>query len=366
MTTAEIHLTDDDLPQLEAFAERTFMAGLAAAELTNIELGLRLGLYDALAGADPVTPGELAERAGIHARYAREWLEQQTVAGVLDVEDAAEAPDRRRFSLPNAHAAALLDPDSEACMAPIAGLVPWVSKALDIMTTEFRTGTGVAFGNYGLHDLQAAFTRPVFATHLVQSWLPALPEVQANLEAGQALRIAEVGCGEGLAAITIAKAYPEVTIDAWDLDDASIAAARKAAADTGVADRVRFEVRDCADVELGGDYDLVLSIEMLHDVPDPVGVLRAMRALAANGGEVLLVEERTEDAFTPGAGEMERLFYAFSTLHCLAVSMQDGGAGTGTVIRRDTVERYVAEAGFASLEDLDVEHPQFRLYRVVG
>ena len=150
-------------------------------------------------------------------------------------------PDERRFELPNAHAHVLLDDDSEACMKPCAAVVPWVAKAIDIMVEEFRQGTGAAFGLFDLHDVQAAFTRPVFVNHLTQNWLPALPDVQAKLDAGAPVRIAEVGCGEGLAAITIARAYPNAEVDGYDLDDASIAAAQQAAADAGVADRARFE-----------------------------------------------------------------------------------------------------------------------------
>ena len=333
-------------------------------ELANVELGVRLGLYEALAGAGPVTAAELAVRAGIASRYAREWLEQQAVAGVVDVVDASQLPDDRRFELPNAHAHVLLDDDSEACMKPCAAVVPWLAKALDIMVEEFREGTGAAFGLFDVHDVQAAFTRPVFVNHLTQNWLPALTDVQAKLDAGAHVRIAEVGCGEGLAAITIARAYPNAEVDGYDLDAASIAAAQLAATQAGVADRARFELRDAADPTIQGEYDLVMAIEMLHDVPDPVGILRTMRTLAGATGTVLVVDERAEEAFAVPANEMERFFYSFSTLHCLAVSMQNGGAGTGTVIRPDTMRRYATEAGFRTVETLDVEHPQFVLYRL--
>lgn len=362
---ATIELTADDEAKVEALAGSLFMACLATMELANIELGVRLGLYGALAGAGPATPGELAAKAGIAERYAQEWLEQQAVAGVIEVDDTAKSALERRFSLPNAHAHVLLDDNSEACMKPCAAVVPWVGKAIEIMVEEFRRGDGAAFGLFDLHDIQAAFTRPVFANHLTQSWLPALPDVQAKLSAGDPVRIAEVGCGEGLAAVTIARAYPNARIDGYDLDDASIAAARKAAADAGVADRARFEVRDAADATIEGDYDLVMAIEMLHDVPDPVGILRTMRTLAGESGAVLVVDERTEDTFTVPTNEMERFFYSFSTLHCLAVSMQDGGVGTGTVIRADTLRAYARDAGFGNVEALDVEHPQFVLYRLM-
>ena len=362
MTTIE--LTGDDEAKVEEFAGNLFMACLATMELANVELGVRLGLYEALAGAGAVTAGDLAARADIAERYAQEWLEQQTVAGVLEVDDVAKSGRERRFTLPNAHAHVLIDDDSEACMKPCASVVPWLSKAIDIMVEEFRNGTGAAFGLFDLHDIQAAFTRPVFANHLTQTWLPALTDIQAKLTAGERVRIAEVGCGEGLAAITIARAYPNAEIDGFDLDEASIAVARKEAAAAGVGDRARFEMRDAADPAIVGDYDLVMAVEMLHDVPDPVGILRTMKRLAGNRGTVLVVDERAEETFTVPASEMERFFYTFSTLHCLAVSMQDGGVGTGTVIRPDTLRRYAADAGFSTVDVLDVEHPQFLLYRL--
>jgi 2-polyprenyl-3-methyl-5-hydroxy-6-metoxy-1,4-benzoquinol methylase len=352
----EIALTAADEDKVGQFADSLFMAGLAAMELANVELGIRLGLYDALAGAGPVDSAGLATAANIGERYAKEWLEQQAVAGVLEV-------DGGKFTLPNAHAHVLLEDDSEACMKSVTAIIPWLKGSIEIMERAFRTGEGVAFGDFDLHDIQAAFTRPVFVNHLTQNWLPALPDVQAKLDSGAPVRIAEVGCGEGLAAIVIAKAYPNAVVDGYDLDTASIAAAQKAAAEAGVSDRVRFEVRDAADSAIAGDYDLVLSIEMLHDVPDPVGILRTMKRLAGDEGALLVADERTEDSFAVPATEMERLFYAFSTLHCLSVSLQDGGVGTGTVIREDDVRRYATEAGL-SVEVLDVEHPQFKLFRM--
>ena len=361
-----ITLTEEDESSVEEFSAGLFGACLATMELANVELGIRLGLYDALAGAGPLTAGALAERTQIAERYAREWLEQQAVAGVVVVDDVTKHPDERRFELPNVHAHVLLDDDSEACMKACAAVVPWVAKAIDIMVEEFRKGEGVAFGHFDLHDVQAAFTRPVFVNHLTQSWLPALTEIQRKLTAGEPVRIAEIGCGEGLAAITIARAYPTAHVDGYDLDEASIAAASRAATRANVADRVHFELRDAADPEIRGDYDLVMAIEMLHDVPDPVGILRTMRNLAGTHGTVLIVDERTEESFTVPTNEMERFFYAFSTLHCLAVSMQNGGVGTGTVIRQDTMRQYATSAGFSSVEALDVDHPQFVLYRLTA
>ena len=275
-----IELTAADERRVETFAEALFTAALATMELANVDLGVRLGLYEALWQHGPQTSAELADATGTVERYVREWLEQQAVAGVLEV-DPAQPPATRRFTLPAAHAHVLLDDDSEACMKPCAAIAPWVGRSVEIMTEEFRRGTGVAFGAFGLHDLQAAFNRPVFANHLVQDWLPALPDVQAQLSAGSPVRIAEVGCGTGFAALLLAEAYPQVRVDGFDLDEASIRVAREAAEDRGLSDRVHFEVRDAADPTIVGHYDLVLAIEMIHDVPHPVSVLHTMRTLPA-------------------------------------------------------------------------------------
>ncbi|MDQ6846431.1 MAG: class I SAM-dependent methyltransferase [Candidatus Dormibacteraeota bacterium] len=361
---ATIALTPEDGTRIEEFAGHLFDQCLATMELANVQLGVRLGLYKAMASTGPITAGELAATGGIVQRYAQEWLEQQAVAGVVTVEDVATAPAERRFTLPAAHAHVLIDDDSDACMKPCAAIVPWAATALDIMAGEFRSGTGAAFGLFGVHDVQAAMTRPVFVNHLTQTWLPALPDIQSRLASGEAVRIAELGCGEGLAAITIARTYPNVEVDGFDLDEASIAVARDQAAAAALSDRVRFEVRDAADTSVRGTYDLVLAVEMVHDVPDPVATLRTMKKLAGEGGAVLVVDERTEDSFAVPASPMERLFYAFSTLHCLAVSMQDGGAGTGTVMRSATLREYAEKAGFSTMDVLDVDHPQFRLYRM--
>jgi 2-polyprenyl-3-methyl-5-hydroxy-6-metoxy-1,4-benzoquinol methylase len=359
-----INLTEEDGARVEEFAGSLFMAALGAFEALNVELGLRLGLYEKLADRGALTSTELAEAAGVHERYAREWLEQQAVASVLEVDDAGASADARRFTLPPAHAHVLLERDSEAYMGACINFVPLAGWAVDPVVEAFRTGGGVAYADYGIHDIQAAWTRPTVLNRLAQEWLPAMPDVHELLSSGSG-RVAEIGCGEGLAAIQIARTYAGVTVDGFDLDDASIAAARKNAAEAGVADRVRFEVCDATRVVSAQPYDLVLCIEMLHDVPRPVGILQGMRALAGDHGVVLVVDERAAESFTAPGDEMERLFYACSVLHCLPVGMtEDDSAGTGTVIRPSTVQEYAAGAGFGSVEVLPVEHPQFRLYRL--
>lgn len=364
-----VTITDQDRDAVEALSGRLFMAGLEALELLNVEVGLRLGLYGTLADGGPLTTSELAARAGIAERYAREWLEQQAVTGIVDVDDIAADASTRRYGLSTAHAHVLLDADSPANTTAVAAFVAEAGRMVPAVVEAFRTGGGVPYADYAIHDLQAAFTRPVFVNNLVQEWLPALADIHDRLLSGAPLRVAEIGCGEGVATITIARAFPNVVAHGFDVDEASIAAARKNAADAGVGDRVRFELCDAsqgaAAIPADKPYDLVLAIEMLHDVPDPVGVLSTMRELCADGGAVLIADERVADEFTAPGDEMERFMYAASVLHCLPVGMVDpGSAATGTVIRSSIVRDYAARAGFATTTVLPVDHPQFRLYRL--
>jgi 2-polyprenyl-3-methyl-5-hydroxy-6-metoxy-1,4-benzoquinol methylase len=154
-----------------------------------------------------------------------------------------------------------------------------------------------------------------------------------------------------------------VLVDGIDSDHASIARARERLAGSGVEDRVTFHERNAADAGLAGRYDVVTIFEALHDMSYPVEVLRAARNLLADGGVVLIGDERTEDEFTAPASEIERLYYGFSVFHCLPVGMVgENAAGTGTVMRAETVHRYADEAGYASCEVLPIEHEFWRFY----
>jgi len=165
--------------------------------------------------------------------------------------------------------------------------------------------------------------------------------------------------------IGIARAYPKVRVDGLDLDGPSIELARANVAEAGLADRVTMSVRDAADPTLAGRYDLVTIFEALHDMSRPVDVLRGCRQLLAPGGSLLVVDERVADAFVAPGDQVERLMYGFSTLCCLATGMADlPSAATGTVMRKDTLRRDAAEAGFRTTEVLPMANDFFRFYRL--
>jgi ubiquinone/menaquinone biosynthesis C-methylase UbiE len=360
--------TSTDVDQRrDALVERLFEATVGAMDVLAVYLGDRLGLYSALADRGTLTSGELAEATGTHERYAREWLEQQATSGILEVDDEEAGAQERRYSLPPGHDEALLDETSLNYVAPVGKLLAACAKPLDAVLRAFRSGDGVPYADYGidLHKGQAAFTRPMFERLLGTEWLPAIPAVHERLQADPPARVADVACGQGYSTLAIARAYPKVTVDGIDLDRASIEAARSHLSGSGVEDRVTFHHRDAADAELEGVYDLVYMHESLHDMSYPVDVLRACRRLLAEGGSVVIGDERVADAFTAPGDELERFYYGFSILHCLPVGMVgERAAGTGTVMRADTVRRYAEEAGFAGFEVLPIENDFYRFYRL--
>ena len=349
----------------DVLVERLFGAALGAFDLMGVYLGDRLGLYRAMAGTGPLTSAELADRAGIAERYAREWLEQQAMGGILAVADDAATDEERRYELPAGHVEALTDEASLAFVAPVAQLVVACARPLPELTSAYRSGDGLPFAGYGedLIDSQARFTAPMFDRLLAEEWLGAIPSVRARLTSDPAARVADIACGEGRSSLAIARGYPKVSVDGLDLDEASIRKAAASLAGSGLEDRVRFHCRDAADPELAGAYDLVLIFEALHDMSRPVDVLAAARRLLAPGGCVVVGDERVADRFAVDAGDVERFFYGCSITHCLPVGMVGPEpAGTGTVMRTDTVRRYASAAGFGGFEVLPIENDFYRFY----
>ncbi|MDP1879213.1 MAG: class I SAM-dependent methyltransferase [Actinomycetota bacterium] len=354
-------------PATDEVAERIFNALVGAMELNAIYLGDRLGFYQELAGAGPRSSGWLAERTGVLPRYAREWCEAQAASGLLACDNPAAEPDDRRFELPGPVAEVLLDQDSLAFLAPSIRCSIVASRALPELVRTYRGERTLGWEDHGpeMRHGQAQANRPIFRRLLVQDWLARLPEVRERLGRAGA-RVAEVGCGMGWASIALAQGFPGLHVDGYDIDAPSIEAARHNAAQEGLQDRVRFHVADISDVREGPFYDAVFAFECLHDMRRPVDALAAKRALGS-GSDVLVVDERTEDNFTPNASPMERLLYGYSLTVCLPDGLSaTPSAGTGTVMRASTMGQYAEAAGFAHVNVVDLGHDQFRLYQLVG
>jgi 2-polyprenyl-3-methyl-5-hydroxy-6-metoxy-1,4-benzoquinol methylase len=354
-------LTDADAT--DAFVERLFGAVLGAMDLQAAYLGDRLGYYRALAGG-PLTSTELATRTGTAERYAREWLEQQAVTGFLTTDARITDALARRYALPAAHVAPLTDVVDLSHVAPLVRFVGGTLKQTERIVEAFRTGGGVSWAQHGAdaREGQAAANRPLFLGPLGREYLPSIPDVDAALRSGG--RVADVGCGLGWSSIGIALAYPDATVDGYDVDGPSVEAARRNAREAGVDDRVRFHLEDAA-TSKAESYDVVFAFECIHDLPDPVAVLAAMRRLAGEDGAVVVMDERVAETFTAPGDDVERLMYGYSLVCCLADGMaHQPSAATGTVMRPSTLRRYAREAGFGDVEVLDIDNDFFRFYRL--
>ncbi|MBM4440441.1 MAG: methyltransferase domain-containing protein [Candidatus Rokubacteria bacterium] len=309
-----------DQTRLDAFVTRALGDIASAYGGVMVSLGEKLGLYKAMAGAGPLSAGELAARTGCAERYVREWLNAQAAGGYVDYHAMSDT-----YELSPEQAMVLAD-DESPLYIPHAWNVPasmWLDEAKSL--EAFRTGKGVAWGEH--HDRVfcgvAAFYRNGYRASLVSQWLPALDGVVQQLEAG--ITVADVGCGYGHSTILMALAFPRSRFQGFDPHAPSIEAARRHAAEAGVADRVTFEVARSTEYPRDG-YGLVCFFDCLHDLGDPVGAARhAARALATDG-TVMLVEPFANDRVEDNLTLVGRLYYSASTTLCTAHAISEGGS----------------------------------------
>lgn len=351
----------------DTFVDRLLTSTAGTFTIFTIYIGYRLGYYDALASNGFLTSTELASVSGTHERYVREWLEQQTVTGIMEVEDEKADYHDRRYRLPPAHAEVLVERDSLNYLAPLAQLVVGAVHPLSSLLEAYRTGKGVPYSDYGpdFREGQAGINRAMFLKQLGTEWLPTMPDLHARLQKDPPARVADIGTGAGWSSIAIAQAYPKVQIDGYDLDEASLELARDNAKAAGLSKRINFQLRDAGDPELVGNYDLVTAFECIHDMSDPVAALRTMLTLAGDAGSVIVMDERVGDRFTSSGNDVEWMMYGWSVLHCLPVGMTDQpSAQTGTVMRAETLRKYADEAGFCDIDILPIDNYFFRFYRL--
>jgi SAM-dependent methyltransferase len=343
----------------EEFAERLLRSSLGLVDVLATYLGDRLGWYRALADQGPCTAEELVAITGGSQRYATEWLEQQATASVLTVE-----PDGR-FRLPAGAADVLTNPDSLSYLAPLARMLGAAAVQLPALVDAYRTGGGVSWAAFGddMRQSQADLNRPWY-TRVLPDVLGRLPELAPLRRPGAV--VADVGCGAGWSSIAIARTFPDVEVEGWDVDRPSIDLARANGEAAGVAGRVVFCATDASHLRTAG-YDAIFAFECIHDMAQPVATLAELRRAIRPGGVVVIMDEAVGEAFAPDGDELERLMYGFSLLVCLPDGMSSSpSVGTGTVMRPDTLRAYAREAGFGAVEVLPTgEFGFWRFYKLV-
>jgi SAM-dependent methyltransferase len=315
-----------------------------AMSVPTVRLGLRLGLFDALADA-PATAAELAYRAGgLHERYVREWALAQTANGYVDYDPASE-----QFSLSPEQAMVFHHRDSPVYLAGAFELVAAMIEAESKVEECFREGKGVRWGDHAgcLFCATGAFFRPGYVNNIVQAWIPALDGVEAKLGAGA--RVADVGCGVGFSTLLMAEAYPESSFVGYDFHEPSIDEARRHVGEHGLGDRVRFEVATAKDIAEQG-FDLITMYDCLHDMGDPRGCAGHMRRILAPGGSWMIVEPIAGDAPAQNMNPVGRLYYNASTMICVPTSLdQEVGEGLGAQAGEAKLTEVIRQGGFESV-----------------
>jgi len=343
-----------DRDRIKGFADKAFasMAGAMAAGMAYV--GVRTGLFAAMAGQGPMTAAEVVTKTGLHARYVEEWLKGMTTAGYLEHDPAAD-----RYMLPDEHAYLLASEGTDHFMGGLFHVVPVLLRVAPQVAEAFRTGGGVPFEAYGPDMVEAIdmMSAGLYEQRFASMWLGKLPDVVKRLEDGG--RVLDVGCGVGRVGTTIARAFPKCEVVGLDPDPTSIAQARAAA---GGAGRVRFVAASTSSFDDGEGFDLITACDCVHDLAVPIRVLGEMKRLLKPGGTLFVVEPRAGDTLAENSHAIGTMYYGFSLFHCMTQSLAAGGAGLGTCMGPARMRSLLHEAGFGNVQQVDIRSPTSMFY----
>ncbi len=307
-----------------------------------VQIGEKLGLYEALSSVGPSTSTALAKSTGVSERYLREWLGAQAASGYVNYD-----ADSDTFSMTPEQTFVLANRDSPFYLAPAFGAAAAFQDNEALVRAAFKSGEGISWQDQTecLSCAVARFFRPGYHNYLVQSWLPSIKGMIEKLERG--IRIADVGCGHGITTTLMAKAFPNSEFVGLDFHEGSIDAAKEHAQSCGLKN-LNFEVNTAK--ELPGKYDLVTVFDCLHDMGDPVGGMQHIRESLNSGGSCMIVEPMAGDNLKDNLNPVGRLYYCASTMVCIPTSLaQETGAALGAQAGEAALRNVVQDAGFAKL-----------------
>jgi ubiquinone/menaquinone biosynthesis C-methylase UbiE len=316
-----------------------------AFSVPTVRIGLKLGLFDAVHRAGPLTADALAELTGLDRRYVREWSLAQAANGYVTYDAPSE-----RFSLTPEQAMVFVVEDSPVYLKGAFDLAAEMIHGQPKVEAAFKSGEGVAWGDssHCLFCAVGAFFRPGYVNAIAQAWLPALDGMQARLEAGA--KVADIGCGVGFSTLLMAQAFPNSEFVGYDFHEPSIKEANAHARSHGLGKRVRFETVPAKAIS-ERDFDLVTMFDCLHDMGDPRGCAAHIKKLLKPDGAWMLVEPIAADqAGDNVASPVSRLYYNASTMICVPTSKaQEVGEALGAQAGEAKLAEVIKSGGFSSV-----------------
>ena len=322
-------------------------------------IGERVGLFQAMAGAGPLRLAEVVAKTGLQARYVEEWLAGMVVSGYLTY-----SPETETYTLPDEHAYFLASEGTDHYLGSLFRGLPRLLAAAPQVATAFQHGGGVAFQDFGedFPDSIDHMNRGLYEQHLVQSWLPAMPEVVERLQQGGSTL--DIGCGTGTVSLLLAQAFPRARVVGLDIDQRSINIARERAQQAGLGEHVTFVLGSTKWLPDTPRYDFISTFDVVHDLVDPLGTLQRIRRILAPGGTYLMVEPKVSDRLEENQHPFAVMMYGISVLHCLTQSLAHDGAGLGACWGPTKARDLALEAGFSHFVQLEIRSPVQAFYEI--
>ena len=352
-TTSQI-----DVAAAEEFADRLIGMFDGACATLMVSVGHQTGLFDTLATLPAASSAGIADSAGLDERYVREWLKAMVMARIVHHDPEADT-----YRLPAAHAAWLTRDAGADNLARLMQYVPLLAGVEQPIIECFRQGGGLSYAQYPrFHQLMAEESAAVADAALVEMILPLAPGLPGRLSRG--IRVADVGCGSGHAVNVMAAAYPASSFVGYDFSEEAIGVARAEASSLGLTN-ARFEVQDVAALGDVGPFDLVTAFDSVHDQAHPAAVLAHIARCVADDGTFLMVDIKASSMLEDNLELPWGTFlYTVSTMHCMTVSLGLGGDGLGTAWGQQLAVSMLQDAGFGSVEVMDVEDDPVNSYYV--
>jgi SAM-dependent methyltransferase len=347
-----------DADQAEEFLDKVSGILDSGALAVMISIGHKSGLFGTMGSMAPSTSAEIAAEAGLSERYVREWLAAMVTGGIVTYD-----PPTRQYQLPGEHAASLTPGASLGNMAVYAQAVALAGSMQDRLLKCLRTGEGIGYEDYPcFHQMMAEDSGQTVVAGIEDILGTLAREIVTDLEAG--IDVLDAGCGAGLAAIRMAELFPNSRFTGYDLCEDAIAMARTEAAARGVGN-VRFEVRDLTGLDAKEAFDLVTSFDAVHDMKHPQRLLETIHGALRSGGTHLMQDIGGSAVLEQNVGfPFASFLYTISFMHCMPVSLAQGGDGLGTMWGWETAERMLEAAGFRSVTRTVLPHDPMNVWFV--